>query len=225
MDNLKELYNYFAKQKESNWIMRPENVQRLYQFVKENLVKKVLELGLGIGCSASVISLALKEKKETDYFIDSIEQSIKCIDLANKIVPEELKEKIIIHNSGAAVWETKEIPFQYFSVYDSLPEALDYDLILIDGCSPFLSEGNYIDLPNGDIIKFLLEGKIKPNTFVAFDGRLISLKIIERYFSNNFYLVKVDYNSDFNVIQRKDNAVHFFDEKLEFMKQAGYFNV
>lgn len=220
--NLQSLYEYFARQKDGNWIIKPNNAIQLYKFIKENSIRKILDLGTGIGCSASIVSLALKEKNE-NYHIDTIEQFDKCIELANKIIPPESKENITIHKSETAVWNTDKIPYQYFSIYDNLPELFDYDLIINDGPSPFMINGDYVDLPNGTTIKLLLEDKIKPKTFIAYDGRILSLQLLERYFSDNFYLIKPADTSNLTIIQRKDNPIIFKDEKLEFMKQAGYF--
>src|SRR3990167_7340608 len=99
---LKNLYTLFAKHNESKWIMQPYNAQLLYQFVKEHSIKNVLDLGCGIGCSASVIALALKDKGEGGH-IDSVEQFDKCIKIANELIPQELKEYITIHKSEVKI--------------------------------------------------------------------------------------------------------------------------
>jgi len=144
--NLKNLYNSFARHPEGNWIMQPRNAQLLYQFVKQYPIKKVLDLGTGIGCSAAIIALALKEKGETDFHIDSIEQSDKCIKLANELIPEEFKKYITIHKADVVVWQTEKIPYQYFSIYKKLPEPPEggWDLLLQDGPGPFLIDNEKI---------------------------------------------------------------------------------
>ena len=90
---LKDIYNIFASHPEGQWIMEATNAQILYRFVKENKIKKVLDLGTGIGASAAVIALALKDKGETDFKIDSVEQTKKCVDIAEKLIPEDLKKQ------------------------------------------------------------------------------------------------------------------------------------
>lgn len=223
MYNLKSLYNSFAVHPEGQWIMQPDNAQRLYKFVKEHPVKKVLDLGTGIGLSSSIIALALKEKGETDWHIDSVEQYEKCVKLAGDLIPEELKQGITIHQSKVTTWQTEQIPYQYFSTYESLPEG-DYDLIVNDGPAPFVTEGHFVELDNGTVTKMLLEGKLKPGTFIVWDGRLNALKTLERYFGDNFYLVQpAGPVSDFNVIERKDNQVQFRDLRMEAMQETSYF--
>ena len=143
--------------------------------------------------------------------------------MSNEIIPKELKERINIIKSEVVVWQSELIPYQHFSVYKDLPDNLDYDLILNDGPSPFKIDSHYIDLPNGTISKLLLENKIKPGTFIAWDGRITAFKLLERYFSDNFYLVKPANNSDFNVIQKKDSPVVFRDNTLELMEKINYF--
>jgi len=85
------------------------------------------------------------------------------------------------------------------------------------------SKHHYIDLPNGTIIKLLLENKLKAGTYIAWDGRLLALRSLERYFSSNFYLIKFANDTDFNVIERKDNLILFEDKTLKIMKENNYF--
>jgi len=216
--NFKSLYNLFRSHPEGNWIVKPYNAETLYNLIKSNPVKKILDLGTGIGLSASTIALAMEEKKEPDYEIHTVEQKEKCHRLAQELVPEELKKNIKFYLSKFTIWQTDKIPYQYFSTYESLPEN-DYDFILVDGPGPEPIDGNFIDLPpNGDIIKLLLEDKIKPKTLVFFDGRIQSIRIVERYFSDNFYLILSD--PDYNVLERKDNPVNLNDSKLEMMSKV-----
>lgn len=220
--NLQSIYNIFANHQEGTWRMQPGNARRLYEFVKTHDIKRVLDLGTGIGCSTAIIALALSEKG-VDYHIDTVEQYDKCIKLANDLIPAEFKDHITFHTSEVKVWQMEGVPFENFSVYETLPEG-DWDLILNDGPAPFIHEGAYVELPNATITKMLIEGRLKADTYIAWDGRVGALRTLERYYGNNFYLVKADKNSDFNVIQRKDNPVLFRDNKLEVMKQTTYFN-
>ena len=222
--NLNSLYMRFASHPEGSWIMIYENVKQLYNFILNNPIKKVLDLGCGIGCSASIIALALKDKGETDYHIDSIEQFDKCIKLANEIIPEELKKNITIHKSEVEIWQTDMIPYEYFSNYKTIP-GWDYDFILNDGPAPFREKQNLIELPNGTIHKALIENNLKPKTIIACDGRIISLKLLERYFGYNFYLISPAQGpgGDFNVLERKDTPFKFEDMKLKSMEGSTYF--
>lgn len=206
--------------------MQPENAARLYKLIKDRPIKRVLEFGTGIGLSAAVVALAWRDKGEKDGVIDTLEQSEKCIDLAIRMIPKEFHDfcKINIFKAGVQLWSTEHIPHHEFSVYDELPEG-DYDLILNDGPSPFLENGYYIDLPNGTVKKMLLEGKLKPGTLVAYDGRMTSFSLLERFFSKCFYLVKPSGSGrDFNLIERKEGEVVVEDSTLEAMKLLGYFN-
>lgn len=221
---LQNLYKIFKSSPESRWIMEAPNTQVLYKYIQEKPIKKVLDLGTGIGLSSAVVALALKDKGEVEYHIDTIEQNEKCINIAKELIPEELKEHITFHKSRAIIWQTDLIPHQSFSVFDTLPIG-DYDLIINDGPAPFMEGEHYIDLPNGTITKLLLEEKLKPNCLIAWDGRQSMLVLLERYFGDNFYLTRVaQRGDDLNIIKRKDNPVIFKDSKLEAMKNSTYFN-
>lgn len=221
---LKSLYNLFATHPEGQWIMVPDNAQSLYQFIKEHPIRNILDLGTGIGLSASVMALALLDKGEERFHIDSVEQSEKCVKIANDLIPPELKEYITIHHRKVAVWETEHIPYQYFSVYESLPDK-EFDFWLNDGPAPFVEKDQYIELPNATVTKALLEDKIKPGTMIAWDGRIVALQTLERYFGDNFYLARPAKGGqdDLNVIERKDNPVKFNDIRYEAMEKTSYF--
>jgi len=124
--------------------MKWPNAVKLYEFIIENNIKRVLELGLGIGCSTAIMALAFQDKGETNYHIDSIEQFDKCIELAKKMIPEEFLKNITIHKIEPDIWSTEKIPYQYFSIYELLPESPPegWDLIVVDGPAPFMIKSN-----------------------------------------------------------------------------------
>ena len=216
------LYNLFFQHPEGGWIMRPENARRLHQFVKGHDVKRVLDLGTGIGCSTALVAAVLKEKG-IDYHIDTVEQYDKCIALAKQLIPQEYQEKIGFHKADAVVWQTEKIPYRYFSVYDKLPEG-DYDLWINDGPSDIPHKDYYVDLPNGTVIQKLFEDKVKPGTFILFDGRKEALRTVERYFGANFYITNPgEHGHDVLIIERKDNPFHFEDDKKIVMEKVGFF--
>lgn len=237
--NLKTLHNLFRGHKEGTWVMQFENCVALYKFIKEHDIKRVLDLGTGLGLSASIIGLALNEKG-VDYHIDSIEQFDKCVDLAKKLIPEELQKNLTIHKSNAVVWQDPKTPVVNYSVYETIPEG-DYDLIINDGPS-FWAEGDYlVDLQNGTITKMLLEGRLRggidnlphdwkekgidPGTFVIWDGRLSMLSLLERYYSENFELYRPANKDDMNILRRLDNEPKFQDEKLRaLLETTTFFN-
>ncbi len=219
---LQALYQQFLNHPESQWIMRPQNAELLYNYIKNHKIKKILELGCGIGAATSIMALAFKDKGETDYHIDSMEQFDKCIKIAEKMIPEEFKKNITIHKSDAIVWSSAEIPYYNFSIYETLPDG-EYDLYLEDGPSPFMQEEHYIDLPNGVIHKLTLDGKIKSGTQIIYDGRLESLKLLERYFSANYLLTYFSPQGNFNVLERKDNELKLGNDRYEAIKKLNYF--
>lgn len=223
---LQALYGHFSRSPEGKWIMQPQNAVRLYKFIKDNPVKRVLEFGTGIGLSAAVIALAFRDKGEKEGVIDTLEQSDKCIRIATRMIPDELKQvaKINIIKTGVEVWNTPHIPHLNFSNYDKVPEG-DYDVIINDGPSPFKEGEHYVDLSNGTIKRMLLEDKIKPGTLIVYDGRIASFNLLERFFSKCFFLIKPSAgSSEFNVLERRDGPVKIFDSLLEGMTNLNYFN-
>lgn len=201
--------------------MKPESAKALYDFVKKHDVKSVLELGTGIGLSAAIIALALKEKGVKEYKIDTVEQFEKCTELAKKLIPAELQTGVSFHKIDPALWETKNVPGQHFANFSHLPDG-KYDLIIVDGPGPYLQDGALIENPNGDVLRLHQEGKIAPGSFVYFDGRLNALGVIERFYGHNFWILD-DAKIRANVIERKDNPVEMKDVRKEFYIKTGYF--
>lgn len=217
--NLKSLYQLYASHPEGAWVPHPENARELFAFVKEHPVKNILEFGTGIGCSTAILALALHEKGEGGM-IHTVEQDEKCLKLAQELLPEEFKPYVTFHKSEPRVWTTEHIPHQDFSTFETLPEG-DFDFILVDGPGPWVKEDKLIDLPNGDVMKLLIEDRLKAGTLIAWDGRVIALALLERYFGSNFLLARIG-PGRFNVIERKDNPLQYEDIKLEQYKRDGY---
>ena len=218
---LKTLYKLFKTHKEGSYVMESQNAVLLYQFVRKHPIKRVLDLGTGIGLSSAVCALAFLDKGEKEGHIDTVEQFDKCINLANELIPEELKPYITIHKSDVKVWQHSQIPHQFFSNYTALPEG-DYDLIINDGPPYFMQNDVFVDLPNGTITENL--DKIKAGTFVAWDGRLLALQLLERYFADNFEIYRTNQRGDdFNILRRLDTTT-FRDDRLKIITDTGYFN-
>lgn len=224
--NLKSLFSLFKDHPEGMWIMHYENCVALYKFVKEHDIKRILDLGTGIGVSSAICALALNEKG-VDYHIDSVEQFDKCVDLAKKLIPKELQKNLTIHKSEVDVWNIPGVPYVNFSVYRDLPPEPEggWQLVINDGPSFWRDETHLIDLPNGTITKMLLADKIKPNTFIVWDGRISMLAYLERYFSTNFEIYRAANQDDMNILRRLDNPPFFQDEKLKAMlEQTTFFS-
>lgn len=220
--NIGTLQKHFQKHKESAWVLRPASVQALYEIVKTNDIKNVLELGTGVGLSTAVIALALEQKGAKDYTITTVEQKEKCVALAKELIPEELRKSIKFHLIEPVLWEDKEFAGLKFANFKEIPEG-NYDLIVVDGPGPFLVDGRLAENPNGDVLRLHLEGKIGTGTKIYFDGRVQALGYIERYFGENYWLLN-EPNKQSNLLERKDNAVKIDDARKKYYEQTGYFN-
>lgn len=222
---LKTLYSIFRSSPNGQWVMQYPNVVLLYQFIRTHRIKRILDLGTGIGASAAICALALKDKGETDYQIDSLEQYDKCINLAKQLIPLELQEHLTIHKTKPTVWSYPQIPYHFFSNYETLPDG-EWDLIINDGPTFWEENDALVDLPNGTVTQMLLDGRIKPGTFVAWDGRQSMLLILERFFGSDdpsessFELYRANQTGDdFNILRRLETPIKCADYKLTMMKR------
>lgn len=219
---VKSLAKFYTEHKEGAWVMKWPDPLYLYNYVKEYPIKKVLDLGTGIGLSTATVALALKEKG-VDYEIHTVDQYAKCYNLAQELMPKDLLEGIKFYHTPAVVWQTEYIPHHSFSNFETLPDK-DFDLIIVDGPGPWVEGDKLIELPNGDVIKMLIEDKIKKGALIAWDGRVKALAELERYFSDNFYFVFKGNNSDLRFLERKDGPLKFADTRYEGFKNSTYFN-
>lgn len=217
------LYHLFATHPNGMWTLDPYFADRLYGLVKEYKPKRILDLGTGIGASAALAALALKDAGVEGFEIHTIENTEWLIDLAKEITPEELKENVTYHASPAVAWQDPNTPYQYFSTYQELPEG-DWDLLIHDGPGPFLEGEHFIDLPNGTINKMLQENTLKAGTKIIWDKRLKALKILERYYGDNFYVVENMPQRGFYVLEKKDLPLRVDDTDKKTHEMAGYFN-
>lgn len=185
---LRELYLSFYTRDDGFWIIEWPFAVMLYDFVKEAKPADILDLGTGIGCSSAVMALASPESK-----IDTMEQFEEVHKIAKEVVPEKLQKNITFYRKDPVIWTSGYMIHRSFSTYESLPDK-EYDFILNDGPGPWRDKYEDVDLsidfPNGTIHKLLLEDKLKPGALITFDKRVESLKFLERYFGNNFFIVE-----------------------------------
>lgn len=227
---LKSLYQIFAQHPESQWVMKQDSARVVFDFVRANPVRNVLDLGTGIGAAVAVVALALKDRKEKDsgepwkHVIHTVDQFDKCHKLAQELIPEELKKNIVFHRTDAQLWTHPDIPDNHLSTFKELPEPPEggWHLIITDGPGPWKDgSGRFIDVPNGDVLKLHSEGKIGPGTVVYFDGRLQALGLIERFHSKDFLLVS--HGNRLNFLERKETERIFEDGRLKQFESWGYF--
>lgn len=217
---LKDVWMNFGTKPEGSWIIGQQDAWILYQLIQKYPIKKVLDLGTGIGCSASVMAQALLDKGEKDFKITGIEQFEKCAKLAEKYIPEDLKKFIDVKLIPTEVWHSSNIPYLSFSTYKEIPKD-EYDLILVDGPGMWQEGECAIELPNGDVMKLLEEGRLKKGTLICWDERIEALKLVERFYSDNFMVTNP--NTHFNFLEVKDEKAKFDDYKLKTAKISGYF--
>jgi len=222
LQEVRDLHEKFAKHKEGFWIVYWSFAQMLYQVIRENKFKSVLDLGTGIGASAAIMALAL-EKNGKPYHIDTLELSSKCLTIAKELIPENLQKNITFHKAEPLVWNTDTIPYQNFSTYKEIPKG-DYDLIVNDGPGPYRDgkEERMIDLDNGTINKMLIEGRLKSGTKIVFDKRVASLRLLERYYGENFYALESIKDYGFYMLERTEDPLHYEDIAFTSMKKEGY---
>lgn len=211
--SLNELYKIFTSSKHSQWIIDAQDVDRLVKVVQLIDAKEILECGTGIGASTAVLAYATKGK------VTTLEQYDKCIKIAKELIPQELQGKIEFVKSDPEVYSIPEIKYHYFSAYKEIPFKM-YDLVFIDGPSPFLEEESLVNLPNGDI--FTLLNNIKPGGYVYVDGRREAVKLMDRHLFP--FLEKINQASKFTLYQRTDKI---FDKAGDLahdnLKLGGYF--
>ncbi|MEK7612054.1 MAG: hypothetical protein AAB407_01810 [Patescibacteria group bacterium] len=204
---LKKTYETFAESPESQWTISKEDVLRLYKLIRRDKPKKILELGTGVGLSSAVMASALREN--TVGNILSLEQSLKCIRIANELIPQELQSFIDIKHVKPAVFKISTVSeFEYFCGYDWMPSKDSlFDFILVDGPAAWIQNKKLVTLDAGDI--FRLIPYIKPGGKIFIDGRRSSANKINRYLSR--YIRILEKGDDFTIFERTNLQVSSTD--------------
>ncbi len=192
---LDDLHKIYSDHKEGNWIISKQDAQYLFQLVKTLNSKRILDLGTGIGASSAVMAFASSDKTT----IDTVEQYKKCIDIAQKITLAELKEKITYHHSPTVVKQIDDLKYENFSCYTKLPQG-NWDFIVVDGPGPWLEDGYFIDIPNGDFWEFTKD--IKKGCILYIDGRKVMVSYFAKFLSHYYNVLKDD--ADCLILVRND---------------------
>lgn len=224
---LQELWQSFKKHKEGTWILGYDDAQRLYGIIKKIKPKSILDLGGGIGCSASIMALALKDIEREPFdvikpHITSIEQFEKCVKLAHELIPADLKEYITVEHHPQVVKQYDEVPYKYFTTFKDLP-LKHYDLVIIDGPGPHYEVRNgkeyQIKLPNGDFVDLIPH--LEQGAFVYLDQRVTTREVIGNYFSE--YLGAVHGTKDYILAERTEKKYEgSIDKEGGLMREVGY---
>lgn len=203
---LYELYTDFRKSPEAKWTIAENDALFLYTLVLQNKPKNILELGMGIGLSAAIMGLALRENGGGK--ITSLEQSLKCVEIANRLIPHNIRKHIEIIRSDMAIFKIQKISnWVYFCGYNWLPQAgAQFDFVFIDGPAGWIEDGELVSLDAGDIFRLL--PYFAPHAKIYIDGRRSLVKKIERYLMQ--YLRVVERNNEFVIFERNENPILSF---------------
>lgn len=228
IDNLGLL---FQSSEHGNWIMKAGQIVRLSETVKKYNPKHILELGTGIGCSTAVLAFS------SEASIYTVEQNQKCIDIAKKLIPQTLQERIYFRKATVQAVTVPQVnPFVSWSMYDEFDLLKGgYDFILVDGPGPWLTSlnvgGKYwptmAELPNGDVLNLL--PKMAEGTIVYVDGRKIATSLYNRHLGN--YLEYLEGNREYAIYKRTGKQLNADfsnyenqDVSKDLLTKKGYFN-
>src|SRR3990167_2785857 len=177
----------FLSSEHGKWVMKAGNIVKLHEKLKEFNPKHILELCTGIGCSTAVLAFS------SEASIYTVEQNQKCIDIAKKLIPATLQERIYFRKADPQAVTVPHVnPFITWSMFNDF-DWHDYDFILVDGSGPFKArvDGRWdtlADLPNGDVINLL--PKMAEGTIVYVDGRKPTTRLYNRHLGNYLELLE-----------------------------------
>jgi hypothetical protein len=138
--------------------------------------------------------------------IYTVEQNQKCIDIAKKLIPATLQERIYFRKADPVIVTVPQVnPLVHFSMFNDF-DWHNYDFIFVDGPSPVKTKvnvgGKYwetlADLPNGDIINLL--PKMAEGTIIYVDGRKHSTQLYNRHLGA--YLERIEGDKTYEIYKR-----------------------
>jgi predicted O-methyltransferase YrrM len=208
-EKLIELREIFRKTGEARWVLGLDDAVRLDKIIKKYNVKKILELGMGIGQG----TLGMAWSLPSEGHIDSVEQYDKCINIAKSTIPHEYLEKITIYKSDVEAVEL--FKYIYGLCYKDIPEG-DYDLIVIDGPASFMENNYFVMGLRGDILRMIED--LKDGTLIYFDTSKSTVKLLKRFYTH--YLIPLEENL-YKVRATGEGPV---DNEIKLLQGMGFFN-
>ena len=145
--------------------INPRNAEILYQFIVDNNIKTVLELGIAHGTASCYIAAALEENGGGELVCVDLEEAAEIF----KPSAEELlartglaKDVTIIREKTGYNWFLRNEILKRTTGYACAPH---YDLIIIDGPKNWTIDGAAF---------FMCDKLLKPNGWIIFDDYLWS---------------------------------------------------
>ncbi len=150
---LNDLINNFSNKSNSTGVSKSDYVV-LYEYVKKNKPKYILECGTGV--STFVLALALEKYVLNDFpkaKIISMESEKKWYEHQISILPKEFDRFVEITHSQIDVWQYS---FIQGTVYKKIPN-YPYEFVFVDGPNQAITNNNKrIQTCNMDFIKLVI---------------------------------------------------------------------
>ena len=211
--------------------MKAGQIVRLSETVKKYNPKHILELGTGIGCSTAVLAFS------SEASIYTVEQNQKCIEIAKKLIPATLQERIYFRKATPRVFIAPQVnPYVSWSCFEEFDVLKGgYDFILVDGPGPWMTKvevggkewQTMAELPNGDVLNLL--PKMSEGTIVYVDGRKMATSLYNRHLGN--YLEYLEGDREYAIYRRTGKQLNQDysnyenqDVSKDILTKKGYFN-
>lgn len=156
--------------------MGTANALALYALVKERRPSVCLDLGTGIGTSASIIALALEENGFGRVY--SVEHLRYLRPVAESLIPPSLRQRIELVHSPLTVHTDESVAWVS---YRDHPDCGLIDLVVVDGPPQGTMEyrdGKEVQMPNGDVLDLL--PKMSTDAIIFVDGRHMTVKALKQ---------------------------------------------
>jgi hypothetical protein len=181
-DYVNQLHHKFSSHPEGQHTVGERDAAVIYNMVRRNRPEHIIDLGLGIGASATVAAAAMNENGVGK--ITAVEQHEWIANLAVDLIPKELIKRIEIK---VCTTEVRSYRGDDWSCYQYTPESKDIDMVIVDGPAEWMGDdGNIIQLANGDLLGFM--SFLNTNSYVFVDQRWDTVAAYRRHLKNNFVI-------------------------------------
>ncbi|MGI6387362.1 MAG: hypothetical protein ACOX2W_09575 [Desulfomonilia bacterium] len=192
------------------------DLARIHMIVRKRKIFNILEFG--VGYSTIVMADALKKnkkdwneyenekpivKKHAPFLIHSVDASDEYIRLTTEMIPESLKEYVVIHKSGVRAGTFQGRLCHY---YDTLPDIIP-DFIYLDGPHPSDVKNSIQGLSwnnpertvmSADIL--LMEPTLTPGTIIFIDGRTNNARFLSAHLYRGWDIHKSTVEDDVTLL-------------------------
>lgn len=209
---LYDLYCMFRNHPAGTWIIGANDAVNLYRIINKYQPRNILDIGTGIGASASLAAHI------SNVPVTTIDQHIGCLKVARELIPKSMNVKIL--QSDLEIYSLKGLEPRLFVRHRDLPKG-EFDFVIFDNQDSMIRDGKIV--PIDECVDFMrIDFKVGGMMYI--DGCKPIQKLIKRFFSKHFKLVEKGKGNSYWLVEciKSPDELLIYDTKQKTIGSKGY---